>query len=55
MENKEVEVRGSLGKYNDASLKLLSELWNKQEKTEEEDWKKIINENKDKLLEDESE
>ena len=45
MSDTDVEVRGSMGKYNDASLKLLSELWNKQEK-DEFDWKKIINENK---------
>ena len=54
MDDKEVEVRGGLGKYDDESLNLLSKLWNTQTPNEDFDWKKIIDENKRQLL-DESE
>lgn len=58
MDDQAVEVRGTHGKYNQGSLTLLSKLWNQhnplQIQTEEFDWQKIIEDNKDALL-DESE
>lgn len=53
-DDKEVEVRGGLGKYDDESMDLLSKLWNTQTPNEDFDWKKIIDDNKRQLL-DESE
>lgn len=54
MNDTEVEVRGGQGKYSDESLDLLSKLWNTQVPNEDFEWKKIIDDNKHKLL-DESE
>ena len=53
MNDSEFEVRGKLGKYDDDSLQLLSGLWDIDE-NEVFDWKKTINENKEKLLPDDA-
>lgn len=52
IDDKDVEVRGALGKYDDSSLDLLSKLWNTQTPNEEFDWKKIIDDNKRQLLDE---
>ena len=58
MDDKDVEVRGTHSRQNQESLALLSKLWNKGSSTcfgqEEFDWQKIIEDNKNELL-DESE
>ena len=49
MDDKEFEVRGQQGKYDNNSLQILSKLWDDFD-FNDNDWKKVINENKDKLL-----
>ena len=53
MDDKEFEVRGQQGMYDDNSLQILSKLWDDFD-FNDNDWKKVINENKDKLLPNDS-